>query len=163
MMIQHPAIRCPRTKYAIWNLTVVSMLFFSLNGCKPKEDVVLRKITNIVVDVTTEPVLQASAVLYNPNNMRMTIKKLDIEIFVDGKKAALIDQKMKTRVPAKSEFTVPLEAKLNLKELGFLDTVFAVLGGKKMKIRYKGAIRLTYKGVPIRVPVDYQEEIRVRI
>jgi LEA14-like dessication related protein len=163
MMIQHSLIKTAPAKHAIFRLTIVSLFLFALEGCKPKEDVVLRKITNIVLDVTTEPVLQANAVLYNPNNMRMTIKRLDIEIFVDGKKAAVIDQKLKTRVPAKSEFTVPLEARLNLKELGFLDTVFAVLGGKKMKIRYKGAIRFTYKGVPIRVPVDYQDEIRVRI
>jgi LEA14-like dessication related protein len=132
-------------------------------SCTPKEKVELRKIKDIVVDATTEPLLKANAVLYNPNKINMTLRKIDMEVFVDGKPAALINQKLKTKVPAQAEFTVPLEVKLNLKELGFFDTVLAVLGGKKMKIRYKGSIRLTYKAVPVTIPVDYQDEIRVRI
>ncbi len=144
----------------VWILLVV-LLF--LAACTPKEKVELRRIKDIVVDVNTDPLLRANAVLYNPNNISMTLRKIDMEVFVDGKKAALIDQKLKAKVPARAEFTVPLEVKLNLKELGFFDTVLAVLGGKKMKIRYKGSIRFTYKGVPVTIPVDYQDEIRVRI
>jgi LEA14-like dessication related protein len=134
-----------------------------LSACRPKHEVELRKITNIEVDATTEPMLRANALLYNPNNIRMTLKRIDMDVYVDDKKAALIHQQLKTKIPAQAEFTVPLEVTLNLKELGFLDTVFAVLGGKKMKIRYKGSLRLTYKGIPITVPVDYTDEIRVRL
>jgi hypothetical protein len=47
--------------------------------------------------------------------------------------------------------------------MGFLDTIFGIIGGKKMKIEYKGSISITYKGVPIKVPVKYQSEIRVRL
>ncbi len=145
-------------------LLLLALLPFILGtSCVPKEKVVLRKIKDIVVDANTEPVLRANAVLYNPNKLKMTLRKIDMEVFVDGKKAALINQKLKTKIPAEAEFTVPLEVKLNLKELGFFDTVLAVLGGKKMKIRYTGSIRLTYKSVPITIPVDYQDEIRVRI
>lgn len=133
-----------------------------LGSCKPKEDVQLRKIKDIVVDATTDPLLRANALLYNPNNIRMTVKKIDMEIFVDGKKAAVIDQRLKIKVPAKAEFTVPLEVKLNLKELGFLDTVLSMIGGKRMKIQYKGSIRLQYGGVPFTVPVDYKDEIQIR-
>ncbi|MFN3840051.1 MAG: LEA type 2 family protein [Cyclobacteriaceae bacterium] len=144
-------------------LLLALLPFILVTSCVPKEKVVLRKIKDIVVDVNTEPVLRANAVLYNPNKLKMTLRKIDMEVFVDGKKAALINQKLKTKIPAEAEFTVPLEVNLNLKELGFFDTVLAVLGGKKMKIQYTGSIRLTYKSVPITIPVDYQDEIRVRI
>lgn len=152
--------------HAVFNhrfLPGVFILFLFINSCTPREKVELRRIKDIVVDVATEPLLKANAVLYNPNNIRMTLRKIDMEVFVDGKQAAIIDQKLKTKVPAKAEFTVPLEVKLNLKELGFFDTVLAVLGGKKLKIRYKGSIRFTYKSIPVTIPVDYQDEIRVRI
>ncbi len=141
------------------------MIFLVLiAGCKPKEDVVLRNIKDVVVDASNnEPFLKANAILYNPNNLRMTVKKIDMEIFVDGKKAAVIDQQLKLKVPAKAEFTVPLEVKLNLKELGFMDTVLGLLGGKRFQIQYKGSIRLQYNGVPITVPVNHKEEIRVRL
>ncbi len=140
---------------------LIALVF--LFSCTPKEKVELRKIKDIVVDATTEPMLRANAVLYNPNKISMTLRNIDMEVFVDGKKAALINQQLKAKVPAQAEFTVPLEVKLNLKELGIFDTLLAVLGGKKMKIRYKGFIRFIYKTVPVTIPVDYQEEIRVRI
>ncbi len=138
-------------------------LLMSISACKPEGDVELRRIKDVVVDATTEPVLKANAVLFNPNKIRMTLRAIEMDVFVDGKKAARIDQRLKTKVPAQAEFIVPLEVKLNLKELGFFDTLFSVLGGKKKKIHYKGSIRFTYKGVPVKIPVDYQDEIRVRI
>ena len=148
----------------IYWLVGIILLFLSIVGCKPKEDVVLRKIKDIVVDASgKDAVLRANAILYNPNTIRLTVKKIDLEVFVEGKKSAVIDQKLKIKVPANAEFTIPLEVQLNLKELGFLDTVFALIGGKKMKIEYKGSIRLQKGGVPFTVPVNFKDEIRIRM
>lgn len=152
----------PSFKFHISYFLFLAISVVLISSCKPKEDVVLRKIKDIVVDATSDPLLRANAVLYNPNNIRMTVKKIDMEIFVEGKKSAIIDQQLKIKVPANAEFTVPLEVKLNLKELGFLDTVLSMIGGKRMKIQYKGSIRLQYGGVPFTVPVDYKDEIRIR-
>ena len=133
-----------------------------VSGCKkPDEDIVLRHIRDVVVDASSEPMLKANAVFYNPNDMRGKLKKIDVEIFVDGKKAASVDQEMKTSIPAQSEFTVPLEVKLAIKELGLMDTIFGMIGGKKFKIHYKGSLKLSYRGLPINVPVDYKDEVRL--
>ena len=94
--------------------------------------------------------------------MRGKLRKIDVEIFVDGKKAATVDQEMKTSIPAQSEFTVPLEVKLAIKELGLMDTLFGMIGGKTFKIHYKGSLKLSYRGLPINVPVDYKDEVRLR-
>lgn len=150
----------PFRSFLTWS---ISLLLVMIVSCKPKEDVQLRKINDIVVDASNEPMLRANALLYNPNNMRMTVKKIDIEVFVDGKKAAVIDQQLNLKVPAQAEFTIPLEVKLNLKELGLLDTVLAIFGGKKMSIQYKGSIRLSKSGLPFTVPVNYTEDIRIRL
>jgi LEA14-like dessication related protein len=135
----------------------------TLSGCKrPEEDIVLRQIRDVVVDASTEPVLRANAIFYNPNNMRGKLKKIDIEIFVNGKKAASVNQQLKTAIPSKSEFAVPLEVKLSMKELGFMDTLLGVIGGKKFEIRYTGVLKLSYRGFPIQVPVNYKDEVRIR-
>ncbi|MDL5047704.1 LEA type 2 family protein [Oscillatoria amoena NRMC-F 0135] len=162
-MIQESRFIIHRSKLRCLHVGVLFASLLFIAGCAPKEKVELRRIKDIVVDATNEPLLKANALLYNPNKIKMTLRKIDMEVYVDGKKAALIDQKLKTKIPAGAEFIVPLEVKLNLKELGFFDTMLAVLGGKKMKIRYTGSIRLTYKGVPVTIPVDYQDEVRVRI
>lgn len=141
-------------------IVIVSFLFSSCQ--KPGEKIVLRQIRDVVVDASTEPTLKANAIFYNPNNIRGRLKRINVDIYVDGKKAARVDQKLKTLVPARSEFTVPLEVKLSIKELGFMDTLLGVLGGKKFEVRYEGSLRLSRNGIPFRVPVKYKDEVRIR-
>lgn len=147
------------TRTKLW----IALACLALAACeKPNERIVLRGIRDVVVDASTEPMLKANAIFHNPNEMRGRLKRIDVVIFVDGKKAAHVDQKLRTVIPAKGDFKVPLEVKLNIKELGFMDTLLGVLGGKKFEIRYEGKLKLTYKGVPFSVPVNYKDEVRVR-
>lgn len=138
-------------------------LVLLLQACKkPDQDIVLRHINDVVLDATTDPMLKANAVFYNPNAIRGRLKKIDVEIFVNGKKAATVEQSLKTSIPALSEFTVPLEVKLAIKELGVMDTIFGMIGGKTFQVHYKGSLKLSYHGMPINVPVDYKDEVRLR-
>ena len=132
-------------------------------GCKgPKEDIVLRQIKDVVVDANTEPMLKANAIFFNPNDMRGKLKRINIDIFVNGKKAASVNQELKTIIPSNDEFSVPLEVKLSIKELGFMDTLLGMIGGKTFEVRYEGTLKLTYHGFPVNVPVKYKDDIRVR-
>lgn len=145
-----------------FSLVIVGLLFV-LSSCeKPGEKIVLRQIRDVVVDASTEPTLKANAIFYNPNNIRGRLKRINVDIYVDGKKAAKVDQKLKTLIPARNEFTIPLEVKLSIKELGFMDTLLGVLGGKKFEVRYEGSLRLSRNGIPFRVPVKYKDEVRIR-
>jgi len=142
---------------------LLALLALTFTGCnRPKEDVVLRQIKDVVVDAATEPMLRANAVFFNPNAMRGKLKKIKVDIYVNGKKSASVDQDLKTVIPANAEFTVPLEVKLAIKELGVFDTLLGVFGGKKFDVRYEGFLKLTYHGIPIKVPVDYKDEVRIR-
>ncbi len=128
----------------------------------PKQKIVLRQIRDVVVDANADPVLKANAVFYNPNDMRAKLKRINVIVYVDGKRAAHVDQKLKMIIPAQNEFTVPLEINLSIKDLGFMDTLLGVLGGKKFEVRYQGALKLTYRGVPINIPVDYKDDVRIK-
>jgi LEA14-like dessication related protein len=153
----------PKAKSQKASYVLVIMLLISLISCeRPHEDIKLKQIKDVVVDASTDPMLKANAVFFNPNNIKGRLKKIDVEIFVDGKKAAHVDQNLKTSIPANGEFTVPIEVKLMMKELGFMDTLLGLVGGKKFKVRYEGSLRLTYHGLPIRVPVKYEDEVRIR-
>lgn len=139
------------------------LLTMAVSGCKrPKEEIVLRQIRDIVVDATSSPLLKANAVFYNPNAVRGKLKRINVDIFVDGKKAASVNQELKTLIPANAEFSVPIEVNLAIKELAFMDTLLGVIGGKKFEVRYEGTLKLSYHGVPINVPVNYRDEVRVR-
>lgn len=139
------------------------MLAMAVSGCKrPKEEIVLRQIKDIVVDATSSPLLKANAIFFNPNDVRGKLRRINVDIFVDGKKAASVNQELKTLIPANAEFSVPIEVSLAIKELGFMDTLLGVIGGKKFEVRYEGTLKLSYHGVPINVPVNYRDEVRIR-
>lgn len=142
---------------------VAAMSMTAMLSCqKPDQEIVLRHIKDVVVDATSEPMLKANAIFYNPNKVRGKLKKIDVEIFVNGKKAASVEQILRTSIPAQGEFTVPLEVKLAMKELGVMDTIFGMIGGKKFNIHYKGSLKLSYRGIPVNVPVDYKDDVRLR-
>jgi len=144
------------------------LVFFSLlllaASCVPKEQIVLRVIRNVTIDagLDGEPLLKGEAVFYNPNNARMKLKEVNVDVFVDGKKSAVVKQKFNAVIRPQSEFTVPLEIQLSLKDIGLLDTLFSLLGGKQYEIHFLGNIRIHVRGIPIRVPVDYTDQTRLK-
>jgi LEA14-like dessication related protein len=153
------------TKFVSVRLRVYLALFvavLSVACSRPKEDIVLRQIKDIVVDATSEPMLKANAIFFNPNPIRGKLKRINVDIFVNGKKAASVNQELKTTIPSNAEFSVPIEVRLAMKELGFMDTVLGMIGGKKFEVRYEGSLKLSYHGFPINVPVNYKDEVRIR-
>lgn len=136
-----------------------------LSGCAPKEDIVFKGVRNIAVAVDSgnDPILTAEAFFYNPNSIRMKLKEINVDVLVDGKASAQVRQNLKLPIPAQADFSVPLEARLSLKELGLVNTIVSLLGGKKYEIQYVGYIRVQVHGVTIKVPVKHKEELRLRL
>lgn len=160
-------IECFKTvsagRFSVACLVTRCLLLLLLASCAPKEKIVLRQIKDVVVDASDEPLLRANAIFYNPNKMKMRLRNIKVDVFINDKKSAVIDQRLKTSIPAQAEFSVPLEVKLAIRELGFLDTILGMIGGKRMAIHYKGSLGMSYNGVPIKVPVDYKDEVRIKL
>ena len=147
------------------HIIAIILLAFVIQSCnKPEKAPVFKYVSNVKVTSVTgkEALLKGDAVFYNPNDVGMKLRKVDIDVMLEGKKIGGINQKLKTKIPAMSEFKVPVDAKFNVGELGVLNSLLSVLGGKKMKVQYVGRIRLSIYGVPVSVPVDYEDDIRLR-
>lgn len=135
-----------------------------LYGCSPKEPVVLREVHIRNVELGPDgknPVLTADAVLYNPNKGSLRLKEIDLDITVDDKSAARIDQKLNAQIKAESEFTVPLEVQLKLGDSGLLDTILSLFGGKKHAIRFTGNLKVKVGLIRVNIPVDHRDEIKL--
>lgn len=143
-----------------WCLTV--LLAFS---CVPKEQVVFKGVKNIAIKEGsgTDAIITADAYFFNPNNVKMKLKEINVDVLINGKPSAQVKQHIKLAIPANGDFQVPLTANLSLKELGLLDTILNLLGGKKYEVEYLGFIRIAVHGVTIKVPVKYKEEIRLKL
>ncbi len=148
-----------RMRYFVW-IVLASML---IGGCKaPKENIVLRgiNIKSVEPESNGNSLLKADAVFFNPNSGRMRLKEIVIDVMLDGKKAANVDQKLSTLITGNSEFTVPLEIHLNLKEVGLVDTLLSLFGGKKYGIQYVGKIKASVRGYPLSFPVNFHDELK---
>jgi LEA14-like dessication related protein len=148
-----------RYQKLVW---LVIMLFAF--GCVPEKEVVLRSLDNVelTAGLGSEPMLKADALFYNPNKIRLKVKGIKLEVFIDGKKTAFIDQKLRSTVKAESEFSIPLEVQLSLKEIGLFNAIAGLFGGKKHELNYKGYIKVSVKGFPFKIPVDYSKEVKLR-
>jgi len=138
-------------------------LAFLVWSCVPKEQVVFSSVNNLTLDVGLggNPVLKGDAIFFNPNKIKATLKEIKVEVLVDGKKAALVDQQMELLVQGNSDFTVPIEAKLDIKEFGLIDAVIGFFGGKSYQIQMIGYLRVKARGVTIKVPVKYNQEVKL--
>jgi LEA14-like dessication related protein len=144
------------------------LFFFALlvaASCVPKNSVELRDVKNLKVDQTDleNALLDGEAVFYNPNSTRLRLREIDVEVFIDGKKSAYVKQKLNALARGKSEFTVPIQVQLSLKELGLMNAIMNLLGGKKYEVRYKGHLKVKVNGLPIRVPIDHKEDFKLKL
>jgi hypothetical protein len=142
-----------------WLLVIVAA-----GSCAPKQQIVFRKALNIRFEaVNKQPVLKADLVFFNPNKDNAKLKRIDMKILVEDKTAGIVDQTLNQKIMGDSEFSVPIEIKLNLKEMGLLDTLINLFGGKKYKVHMVGKVRVSVNGFAISVPVDQEEELRIRM
>ncbi len=140
-------------------------LMFLLFSCAPKEDIQFKEVKDIVVESNAkgEPILKGRAIFFNPNKIKMKLRKANIEILVNDKKSAFVKQDYNLTIMPQSDFEVPVEAQLALKEIGLLDAIMGLFGGKKYKVQFVGTISASVHGVRVRVPVNYSEEMRIKL
>ena len=133
-----------------------------MSACAPKEPVVLREvqITKLTTGKDGNPLLGANAILFNPNKGSLRLREIDLEILLNGKSSAHIDQKLNAQIKGNAEFTIPLEVQLHLKEAGLLDTILSIFGGKKYEIQFVGKLKITVGGFPVLIPIDHKDEIK---
>lgn len=144
---------------------VAGLFCIGIVSCTPKEKIVFKGVKNIEVqmDDNQEPLLTAEAFFYNPNNVKMKLKEVNVDVLVNGKLSAKVRQNLKLVIPPQADFSAPINARLSLKELGLLDTIINLIGGKKYEIQYVGFIRVAVHGITIKVPVNSKEELRIRL
>jgi len=152
-----------KPKYAaVITGTLVALLLCT--SCIPQKKIVLRDVKNVHVDaIDKENVrLNGDAVFFNPNATRMRLKEIKVDVYVDGKKSAFVDQKLRALARGNAEFTVPLTVQVSLKELGLMDALASLFGGKAYEIHYKGRLKANVNGWPVKVPVDHKEDFKLK-
>lgn len=143
---------------------ILMLSFVVLLGCVSQqyEEPDFLGIENVEVTrvAGTDAQLSGDAIFYNPNDKGIKLKEVNVAVELEGKKIGKISQELATKIPAASEFTVPLNASFDLSDMGIMNGIISILGGKKVKVRYHGSIKVSRFGYPQTIDVDHTEEIK---
>ena len=123
---------------------------------KKIENVQLSKVKNGIVN------LKADAVLYNPNDVKGKLKGVDISVFIKGKKVATMKESYSLKIPATSDFSLPMNIGLDISELGLVNSILGLIQGKGFEAHYVGKAKVIIHGVPVSIPIDYHDVLKLR-
>ncbi len=148
-------------------LIILSTLILSFFSCSVKEKPEFLKVENIKIKESSDEfiTLTANAYFKNPNIVGGKLATEGISIFVNDVLMAQVASE-EFKVPAKKEFSVPLEAKiptdriLDKKNLGGL---LNSLLKRKIKVQYKGIINYKVLGFSDTYDVDRTEEVKIKL
>ena len=141
-------------------LPVILVLAILISSCTQVQQVEFRRASNVKVSMDG-PKVAADLTFFNPNNFSMVLKRSEVDISFDGKSVGRIDQQHQMKIVKQSEFTVPVEVQVSLKDLGLGNAIMGILGGKKIPLRFQGKIYGQVKGLPVSVSMDHTEEIKI--
>jgi LEA14-like dessication related protein len=139
-------------------------LFLFFAGCAKPEAPEFKTISNLELLLTglDGALLKGDALFYNPNKSSIKIRAVEIDVLLDETKVAGIDKSYDITVEGMSEFSVPLEIRVDLEDLN-INTLGAVLDlftRRERQLRYLGKVKVKAYGVPFSVPVDYSETLQ---
>lgn len=147
-------------------MRVVMLLVFvlgALGGCKSHEDVEFRGIRNTVISGSdgSNVIVNADAVLFNPNDVKGRVRFIDVMVKYKDKEVATVTQVGKTTVPRNAEFTIPLVLHVDMKKLNddFLSQLSSILSRRGVELEFVGNVKVSIHGFRYKVPVNHRENI----
>lgn len=111
-------------------------------------------------------VLTGKALCNNPNNLEAKLNACDIKVSANGKHVGDVNQRFSTKVPANSDFSVPLTVTFSPRKVfkltELLGAAFTSLKGKKIFVKYTGKIVVNILGQDLDFPVEYDQDVPLK-
>ena len=96
-------------------------IFICINCTQPSKPV-FKSIENVKfnsfsIQKPYSVTFNADLIYHNPNQLGADITEMDFDVFIDDQKVTHITQSLRARMPARSDFTLPLELKIPLEDV----------------------------------------------
>lgn len=142
---------------------------FQLTACTVSEYPVFKEVKNVrfkSLSLLNGPAVtfRADAVFFNPNDVGANVTEVDLDFYIDGKKVTHINQNVTAEMKAQSEFVLPLDIGIALKDI-YKDgksALSSVLKSRTIQYRMNGTLKVGLGSVEFEVPVDHEGEEKVR-
>ncbi len=157
-----------RTKFSFYNLAFVFLIVVVSNkGCKINQSPEFKSINNLsITDFSMSNIkIGSSANFFNPNDIGITLRKIELSLFVNGKPIGSINQLKSTKIKARSDFAIPLQVNVAqsalLNSVGGLTGAFGAFLGKEIDIEYRGKITISKFWIPFNLPIYYRMKYKM--
>ncbi|QXP58229.1 LEA type 2 family protein [Olleya sp. HaHaR_3_96] len=144
-------------------LTILTCFF----NCKVTEKPQFIKVENIKVLESTSRFITvtADAFFLNPNSIGGQLKTDGIKVIVNNNELASVTSQ-NFKVPARKEFSIPLQAQIPTDSLLSNKNLSSLLGSflsKKMTVQYLGEIKYKVLGFSHTYQVDRTEDVKIKL
>jgi LEA14-like dessication related protein len=143
---------------------LMSLVLFSLLGitaCRQPEIPEYQALENFSLGKIgmNETVVSADLKYYNPNNYELQFRRADLAIAINNKPVGNTVLDTLIRIPKKDTFYVPVQMKVNMKQL--LGNAFSLLLNNELDIKVNGTIRMGRSGFFMNLPVNYEGKQKI--
>lgn len=138
-------------------LSIILIIFY---GCKPIEPVNFIEITDAKINRSknNELFISAQIILENPNKVKITINKVDVDIYVENTVIVSIEDDNPRELIESAESTLDIEGEVNLKNLeDFLNKkgLAIILGNDDVSLKFIGKIEAKAYGIKDEININY--------
>ena len=138
-------------------LSIILIIFY---GCKPIEPVNFIEITDAKINSSknNELFISAQIILENPNKVKITINKVDVDIYVENTVIVSIEDDKPRELIESAESTLDIEGEVNLKNLeDFLNKkgLAIILGNDDVSLKFIGKIEAKAYGIKDEININY--------
>jgi len=145
----------------------VPLVFILFSSCLSLESVKFEKLLNTrIIDISGQDItIQTEAQFFNPNKIKGLIKDISIDVSIKDQIVAHLMEESKVKVMQNERFTVPLQLTIKLKSLknDLLSNLINLVKTRKIELKYTGYISIRSFGIGYKIPIDYQEELEIKL
>lgn len=118
------------------------LLCFVFTACGKLKDPEFRRLDHFKLEKLglQESIVSFAAVYYNPNNVGVTVKEADFDVYVDSAYLGKFLQPQEISVNQQSEFSIPLRGTISLAKA--FELKIPQLVGKEVLIRADGKVKV---------------------
>ncbi len=139
----------------------------SQKACKINEPPSFVNIDKIsITDFSQQTIgVTSNANFINPNDLGITIKKVELNVVVNGTPVGSISQQKSTKIKSRSDFSIPIKLQIMQADLykalgGFTGSLGAVFG-KEVEIGYKGKVTVCKFFFSYTIPINYTAKYKL--
>ncbi len=145
----------------------VPLVFIFFSSCVSIESIKFEKLANTrIINISGQDItLQTEAQFFNPNKIKGLIRDISIDVIIKDQKVAHLMEESAVKVMKNERFTVPVQLTIKLKSFkkDLLGNLINLVKTRKIELTYSGYISFRSYGIGYKIPIEYEEEVEIRM